>query len=124
MNLLIDVPLSDLNQKIASKKGNAGSKCKIPQFSIYDLLEMIGDGNCAYTKKPFKDLSDVTFERVNPNLGYVKGNVVMVSQDANSRKSSLDAFVKTPIIPADVKIKLMRKALYQLEKELKQSSLA
>lgn len=124
MNLLIDVPLHVLYQKINNKQGDGRKECRLKQFSVYDLLEMIGDGNCAYTKQPFKNLEDVTFERVNPNRGYVRGNVVMVSKDANSRKSSLDAFVKTNVIPTDTKIKLMRKALYQLEKELKQSSLA
>jgi hypothetical protein len=122
MNLLLDMPIHTFHQKMTSKKSSAGNRCNLAAFSILDLLEMIGDGNCQYSRKPFLDFNDATFERINPNKGYVKGNVLMVCQMANSHKANLDAFVKHKIIANDVKIKLLRKAIYQLEKEGKSIS--
>lgn len=117
MNLLIDMPFHQLNQRLQSKRqGTTDKKCELLQFSVYDLLEMIGDGNCHYTGKPFINPQDVTFERVNPTKGYVKGNVVMVSVAANGHKALLDNFVKRQDIPDAMKVKLLRKAIYQLEK--------
>lgn len=118
MNLLVDMPIHVLYQKLTTKSANAPRECQLKHFTVYDLLVAIGDGNCQYTGKPFENENDATFERINPNLGYVKGNVVMVSSKANSHKSQLDHFVKGGVIPIEKKIKLMRKALYQLEKSL------
>ena len=118
MNLLTDVPFHFLVQKFQAKKNTTKDKrCDIMQFSAQDVLDMLGNGNCAYTDTPFINLKDATFERVNPNLGYVKGNVVMVSNAANNHKAQLDCFVKHDVIPDAMKIKLLRKALYQLEKK-------
>lgn len=117
MNLLKDVPIHAIYNKIQIKKGNAKVKCTLTYFSLNDVIEMIGDGNCQYSGKPFKDLEDITFERINPKKGYVQGNVVMVNKDSNNHKSLLDSFVHRDYIPDAMKIKLMRKALYQLEKE-------
>lgn len=48
---------------------------------------------CFYTGQPFTDWNDITFERINPLLGYVKGNVVLVKNSVNSFKgSTLDKF--------------------------------
>ena len=116
MNILTDIPLHIIYHKISNKKKAAGYKCELHQFNISDIIEMIGDGNCQYTGKPFKNLEDITFERVNPYLGYVKGNVLTVSRAANGSKSGLDAFSKGNLIPTPMKIKLLRKALYILEK--------
>ena len=115
MNLLTDVPIHAIYHKIQSKKGNAKVKCTLTYFSLADIIEMIGDGNCQYSGKGFKDLDDITFERINPKLGYVQGNVVMVNKDANTHKSTLDSFIHRDYIPDAMKIKLLRKALYQRE---------
>lgn len=72
---------------------------------------------CAYSDKPFNGESDITIERINPNMGYEEGNVCLVTFAANQHKSHLDAFVKKDVITPALKIKLLRKALYQLEKE-------
>lgn len=119
MNLLKDVPIHQITQKINSKKASTGKSCQIHQFTIEQILNMIGDGNCAYTGEPFANLEDVTFERVNPKVGYVDGNVVMVSRVANQHKAQLDSFMHRDYIPDAMKIKLLRKALYQLEKGMK-----
>ncbi|MGL4584037.1 MAG: hypothetical protein ACRCVU_13790 [Flavobacterium sp.] len=74
---------------------------------------------CTYSDKPFNGESDITIERINPKKGYEEGNVCLVTKEANQHKSHLDAFVKQDIITPALKIKLLRKALYQLEKEEK-----
>lgn len=122
MNLLIDVCLDTLLSKLDKKtKRTKDKECALLDFSLFELLEVIGDGNCQYTKKPFDSMDDVSFERVNPNLGYVRGNVITVKSAVNQSKGNLDAFAKSRIFTTEQKIKLMRKALYQLEKELKNS---
>jgi hypothetical protein len=122
MNLLLDVPITDLYRKLQSKSGRTKDKdCELTDFSVLDILNAIGDGNCQYTGKGFDSLDDISFERINPKLGYVRGNVVMVKGSVNQTKGCLDSFVKTDVIPLPMKIKLMRKAIYQLEKELKTS---
>ncbi len=116
MNLL-SMPFHQIQQKIFAKSTNTKDKeCRLTSFTMLQVMDMIGDGLCAYTGKEFKDMHDITFERINPKAGYVVGNVVMVTQEANRVKSCLDAFVKNAIINDAIKIKLLRKALYQLEK--------
>ncbi len=120
MNLLKDVPITAIYTKIQNKKASSGdTRCDITYFSLADILDMVGDGNCLYTGQGFKDLKDVTFERINPKQGYVRGNVVMVSLDANRHKSRLDQFMHETTIPDAMKVKLLRKAIYQLEKGMK-----
>lgn len=118
MNLLKDISFNQLHHKLGSKHMNARKEKEsdLNTLTLSELLEIVGDGNCAYTGKEFIDINDATFERVNPQLGYVKGNVVMVSREANQHKATLDAFVKKEGIPDAMKVKLLRKALYQLEK--------
>ena len=114
MNLL-SMPFHSIVDKIKSKS-NSAATFKIQQWKMQDIVELIGKGLCAYTGQEFDCLSDATFERVNPKVGYVPGNVIMVRQSANTHKSQLDAFMKNTIIGDAMKIKLLRKALYQLEK--------
>lgn len=118
MNLLKDISLNRLHHKLGAKHAKAvkEKESDLNSLTLSELLEIVGDGNCAYTGKEFIDINDATFERVNPQLGYVKGNVVMVSSEANQNKSQLDAFVKKEVIPDAMKVKLLRKAIYQLEK--------
>lgn len=119
MNLLKDVPIHAIYNKISTKKGSAKVKCTLTYYSLSDILDMVGDGNCQYTGAEFKDLDDITFERINPKEGYVQGNVVMVSKSANNHKSRLDQFMHETTIPDAMKVKLLRKAIYQLEKGMK-----
>ena len=93
MNLLVDVTMDALYRKLQSKSNNRkGKDCELLQFSILDMLNAIGDGNCQYTGKGFDSLDDISFERVNPKLGYVKGNVVMVKGIVNQTKGCLSSF--------------------------------
>lgn len=112
-----DITIEQIWTKLASKHRNAQVECKLIHFSIGQLIELVGNGKCAYTGKEFESLNDITFERVNPKLGYVPGNVLMVNTKSNQQKSQLDSFMHRDYIPVSMKIKLLRKALYQLEKE-------
>lgn len=122
MNLL-DIPLHQLLQKVRSKHLNAVQKnteSELDAITMDVLNSIIGDGLCHYSGKEFDDLKEATFERINPDKGYVLGNVVMVKDSLNNLKGlTLDRFVKSSCFTDAVKIKLLRKALYQLEKKLK-----
>ncbi len=111
MNLLKDVPIHQITQKIVNKKANSGKSCQLHQFTFHQIMEMVGDGVCQYTGREFTSLENATFERVNPRVGYVAGNVVMVCKEANDSKAKLDAFIKEDVIPDAMKMKLLRKAL-------------
>lgn len=91
-----------------------------------DLKELANQDKCAYSGKSFVQghtQLKPTFERINPNLGYVSGNVVIVTRAANGQKACLDQFVKVNEITDEMEIKLLRKALYQLELKVKKNSL-
>ncbi|AAQ81484.1 hypothetical protein 44RRORF166c [Aeromonas phage 44RR2.8t] len=82
-----------------------------PQF-----VELMHTESCAYTGTIFPKDSGRSIERVNPKEGYTMENVVIVTSRANSQKAQLDQFVHDNHIPTEMKIKLMRKAIYQMEK--------
>lgn len=118
MKTLLDSPYQTIVQLLQRKKDRCNStntQFGITTFS--QLVEVVGDGKCAYTGKYFANWQCATFERINPKIGYMPGNVVLVTLEANSHKSQLDAFIKGEVIPDAMKIKLLRKALYALEKE-------
>lgn len=111
------------NQQIASKVQGKMLSCLATntEFSLplSEIKELFQSEQCAYTGKRFADYNELSWERVNPKMGYVPGNVVLTTVEANSHKAQLDAFVKRDIIPDAMKIKLLRKAIYQLEEGLK-----
>lgn len=114
---------SDL-QIIASKVGAKMLSCfhsgKEFNLSSYEIKEMFEKGVCEYTGHRFNMVQSATFERINPFLGYVSGNVVLVTQAANAQKGCLDNFIKSQDIPIEMRIKLLRKASYVLEKQMKE----
>lgn len=114
--LATDVPLETFWAKLCGKQARSVKEATLRKMSLSDLVEMLGDGKCAYTGKEFETLQDITFERVNPKVGYVPGNVLLVNYKGNIHKAKLDAFMHECTIPDAMKIKLLRKALYQLEK--------
>lgn len=74
---------------------------------------------CYYTGQPFTDWNDITFERINPLLGYVKGNVVLVKSAANSFKgATLDGF----LFNNPIQIERSGELLIQLGKHLLQKA--
>lgn len=110
--------------QIAQKIGNKMLACLKDgkEFSVplSELKTMFDEGVCHYTGHKFINLTAATFERVNPFLDYVAGNVVLVTTEANAQKGQLDCFIKNQHIPIEMRIKLLRKATYILEKQLKE----
>lgn len=66
----------------------------------------------------------LTIERLNPRKGYVMGNVVAMSHGANSAKSAVDMLIHSKKLDDASKVRILRKALYQLEKEIKENAKA
>lgn len=99
------------------------SKSRNIEFSLsfIEFSELMSQTHCAYSGIKFDSDNRSSLERVNPNEGYVTGNVVSVTVNANCDKSALDQFVKSKHIPAEMKLKLLRKASYQIEKLLKET---
>lgn len=103
------------------KMSNAQER-NIPfRLTLLEMKELTEATHCAYTGEKFPLHGDDirTLERINPKVGYEAGNCVMVTEQANKHKAKLDAFMHIDVIPAEMKLKLLRKAAYQLEKELK-----
>lgn len=86
------------------------------RITFEQFVELMQVEKCAYTGTVFPKDHGRSIERVNPKEGYTMENVVIVTARANSHKAMLDQFVHEEHIPNEMKIKLMRKALYQLEK--------
>ncbi|UYD57632.1 hypothetical protein OFDDKENP_00256 [Aeromonas phage B614] len=86
------------------------------RITFHQFVELMQVEKCAYTGTVFPKDSGRSIERVNPKVGYTMENVVIVTSQANSQKSQLDQFVHENHIPNEMKIKLLRKAMYQLEK--------
>lgn len=113
---LCDISHSDRLKIIGRKVQSCEANEKEFSLSLKELDELFSAEYCAYSGEGFNNWKHVTFERVNPYLPYVSGNVLLVTTHANSHKSLLDNFVKTQVITREMKIKLMRKAIYLLEK--------
>lgn len=111
-----------LAKKLENKRESA--KDKGTDFSLQTntigLMELINKskGLCGYTNKQFIDANDVTFERIDPNIGYTMDNTIFCCLSANNLKSNLDAFEKGDAIPDAMKVKLMNKAIYRLNKKM------
>lgn len=109
-----------ISQKIGAKLLSCLKDGKEFSVPLSELREMFDKGVCAYTGHKFLHHQHATFERVNPFLDYVPGNVVLVTQQANAQKGCLDNFIKQEHIPIEMRIKLLRKATYILEKQIKE----
>lgn len=89
------------------------------RITFQQFVELMKVEKCAYTGTVFPKDHGRSIERINPKVGYTMENVVIVTARANSQKAHLDQFVHEEHIPADMKVKLLRKAIYQLEKNTK-----
>lgn len=104
-----------LNKSVDAERRGLSFSLTYPEF-----YKIVASPVCAYSGKTFaiddKGVYAMTLERINPTLGYTPDNTIAVTSAANNEKSRLDAFVKGQEILPEMKIKLLRKALYQLEK--------
>lgn len=89
------------------------------RITFEQFVKLMQVEKCAYTGTVFPKDHGRSIERINPKVGYTMENVVIVTAQANSHKAQLDQFIHGTAIPHEMKIKLMRKALYQLEKNSK-----
>lgn len=71
---------------------------------------------CYYSGEEFDRQGDVTLERLNPHLGYTKGNVVLCKSKYNSSKSLLDAFIKQ-----DISLEMMELQIRETMKTIKKA---
>lgn len=113
---LCELSHADRLRLISRKVQSCETHNKDFSLSLEELNGLFSGDWCPYSGHGFNTWKNVTFERVNPYLGYVSGNVLLVTDAANNHKSRLDDFVKTNVITREMKIKLMRKAIYLLEK--------
>lgn len=92
-------------------------------LTLSDWTKLMSEPVCQYSGRRFSHKSGSddsrTMERINASLGYTAENTIAVTSAANSEKSRLDAFMKGSVILPEVKLKLLRKAAYQIEKQLK-----
>lgn len=106
-----------------SKNDDARNRNLQFALTLSDWAKLMSEPVCSYSGRPFNNkggCSDSrTMERINASLGYTVENTIAVTSAANSEKSNLDAFMKGSVILPEVKLKLLRKAAYQIEKQLK-----
>lgn len=76
---------------------------------------------CAYSGELFGTTGDITFERVNPRLGYVPGNVVLVKRHLNQLKGdTIDRFIHQSGMTPDALADLFSDLARSLRKEFAQ----
>lgn len=121
---LYEVYFPHIAQKIANKVAKSNANRPFEIRSIIQILEVMNksNGRCYYSGKLFKDLNDITFERIDPTKPYTVENVAFANLASNSAKSQLDAFEKGNEIPDEMKIKLLNKLVYRLTKKVKEKT--
>jgi len=110
--------ISYYQNKVQSCK-DRGIEFKLNLVSVRNLLSA---KKCGYTgldltrgKKGLGMLStDVTIDRIDNSIGYVKGNVIAVSNVANNFKSIFE----NPVYKVDMQ--MAEKALVKIQKKIKQ----
>ena len=104
-----------------NKMSNAKDRGIRFRLLLDDIKSMITCKTCAYTGVEFTISGERmrTIERINASLGYESDNTVAVTKEANNHKSQLDAYMHGTTIPDEMKLKLLRKSVYQLEKNIK-----
>lgn len=122
----------ELDLIIAHKLVAKSDKCKDKgiefDLSFEKVKTIAEEGKCAYTGEVFSSVSgaeenSMSLERIDPRVGYVDNNVVGICHWLNRFKGrTLDAFLHCEKLTVEAKIKILRKALYRLEKGLKVSS--
>lgn len=118
-----DIPEQELIVKTSNKITSAMDKGQ-PFYLTFKQVQKIFDSQsaCAYSGELFGTIGDITFERVNPRLGYVKGNVVLVKSHLNQLKGkTIDRFIHecgmTPDAMADLFSDLARSLRKEFAKQ-------
>ena len=113
--------------KFAAKYDNATRKGHHFDLSLERMGQIIDKGICEFTGEPFTSLTGddgdnvLTIDRIDPRVGYIDGNTIGVAKWVNNLKATtLDALMHNKRLTAESKIKMLRKSLYRLEKEVKE----
>lgn len=96
--------------KMADKIKNAASRNLPFTLTVKDVQKIMSVDVCQYSGQEFISVSDMTFERINPMKGYVKGNVIMVNSHHNTRRCHLDNFMKLEDVDNATKLKMLEYA--------------
>lgn len=90
-----DIPEQELIIKVGNKIASAMASDH-PFFMSFKEVQKLFNSQraCAYSGATFSTIGDITFERVNPRLPYIKGNVVLVRKQLNGLKgTTIDRFI-------------------------------
>lgn len=104
------------------KKENANERGIEFNLPLDEFSKLQKRSHCAYTGQPFqRDDRELkrTFERIDPTKGYLHGNVIACSAAANQAKSGLDSFEQNPVIPDEMKVHLLERALARIKQNIK-----
>lgn len=106
-------------KKYVAHHMSAGHRNILHTLNFQEFSDLYNQTVCAYTGETLTKSGprQGTFERKDAFLGYVHGNVVVVTHYANEAKSSLDKFMKSNL-PDDVKRKLLFQQIGYLTKRM------
>lgn len=119
-----EIKLVDMIQIYNNKKRNAKQKGVYFNLTLEDCLDLVAEfPKCYYTgvnihwgakHHPHR----ATFERLDANKGYIKGNVVITAQRANNEKANLDAFLMNNNFTDEQKKFMLETALARLNSKV------
>ena len=101
-------------------KAQSSLERNIPfELTYLEYKELFLATHCALTGEEFDgDRAKRTLERINPRLGYTKANTIAVCDYINFSKGKLDSYMKDDVLPNELKLKFLRQAVYQLQKQI------
>lgn len=90
-----DIPEQELIIKVGNKIASAMTADHPFYMSFKECQNLFNSQRaCAYSGEMFSSIGDITFERVNPRLPYIKGNVLLVRKHLNQLKgNTIDRFI-------------------------------
>lgn len=90
-----DIPEQELIIKVGNKIASALAS-EHPFYLTFRQCQTLFNSQraCAYSGEMFSSIGDITFERINPRLPYIKGNVLLVRKHLNQLKgNTIDRFI-------------------------------
>lgn len=113
-----DVPFNTIIVKMGEKIKNAQNRNLIFDFTLAQFRRMFTHGVCAYSGKEFQGTNDMTIERLDPEIGYVNGNCVLVCSKLNQLRKPLDEFLKDKRVEDEDKVRMLEYALKTVKKRI------
>ena len=82
--------MSEFDNRVVNKYTSIRNRCQEKKIDFDLTLKSISNllkaKRCQITKKPIRKLS---IDRIDPNKGYVQGNVIAVEEELNHKKQNL-----------------------------------